>query len=284
MSDSLSITGLVEFVTSEWRKNPLLKITLRKIRPFYIYVVAFQLVIFGLFYGTTWAISRFFAPTIYVMIPLIYGISIIHWCVEMIAPIFYADWAYKETWIKDETLRLAQFTFRERIAAIILPILPLMVAMILAWLLIFIPSTMVTGWRMYFTSSTAASPSVATIIDYSIRVAAQAFSSLISYGMVLLLAVTLILRRIMQIALKQSFSAVIFRLGVPIAVVVAAMILGSIMQWVLYRFVAATPLVTAVDAIYRGFVLLALFFVFRALWRRDIAAARQILFRADESA
>ena len=161
MKDSLSIFSLADFAWHEWVNNPLVQVMKRKVRRFYVYITAFQVIVFAFFQIVSWLIGASGITSLsMIIVPLIYLASAMIWLIKAIVPIFFADWAYREVWGKDEALRVSQLTFRDWLAAIMLPLMQLVGVLFFVGFVVHLIMSAISLWNVITVTSEPLSSSI----------------------------------------------------------------------------------------------------------------------------
>lgn len=212
-----------------------------------------------------------------IIAPLLFLTSALFWLIIAIAPIFYANWAYREVWTKDETLRVSRLTFRDWLAAIMLPLMQLVGVMFFVGCVLHLIASANALWNFITMPS---KPLSSAITHFVFQWVFAMLSTLINSGMYVLLAITVVLRRIMQLAEGRSTASALPRLALPIAVFtgvllfcgVSQLLFGEIFEWGL--LISLLPLLMEI------FSLAVIFALASYVWKRDLRVARTFLFSA----
>jgi len=279
VKNSLSILSLVDFARHEWANNPLVHVMKRKVRRFYVYIIAFQVIVFTFFQIVPGMLAKAWGPSgiMTIILPVVYLSNAFVWLMIAIAPIFYANWAYREVWTKDETLRVSQLTFRDWLAAIMLPLMQLVGVMFFVGCVLHLITSANVLWNLF---TMTPKPLSSARIHFVFQWVFAMLSTLINSGMYVLLAITVWLRRIMQLAEGRSTVSALPRLALPIAVFTGVLLFCGVSQLLFGGIFGWGLLISLLPLLMEIFSLAAIFALASYVWKRDLRVARTFLFSA----
>ncbi|MCC6545772.1 hypothetical protein IT570_01290 [Candidatus Sumerlaeota bacterium] len=268
-------------ILTEWR-SLLVQHVLRKTRRFYLYVVGYQILLLALHHSLMALGMRFGTPSVtryQVLISLSVGLTFLAWCIQVGAAFFYARWAYHETRRGNEALRLAHLNFREGIAALVLPIVLLWGILVATYLIIIIPLAFVN--ILLFHVDNLSAPGLFTAL---IQIVVSDVKMVCSYSTQLMLAVTIVLRRAVQIEQGTPFLPSVDQFIVRVGLLLVI----QTFLWMYFLgitfFFLGNQILVGVDVALQLLALLVCGGVFSLVWIRDLRVARQLLFRPADSA
>lgn len=250
----------------------------RKVRRFYVYITAFQVIVFAFFQIVSWLIGASGITSLsMIIVPLIYLASAMIWLIKGIVPIFFADWAYREVWGKDEALRVSQLTFRDWLAAIMLPLMQLVGVLFFVGFVVHLIMSAISLWNVITVTS---EPLSSSITHFVFLRGAGMLSMPISYGMHAILAITLVLRRIMQLAEGRPAASALPQLALLIAGFAGIFLFSRLPQFLFGFAFGPDPVSLLLSLLTDIFSLAVTLALVRFLWQRDLRIARTFLFSA----
>ncbi|MEO8376702.1 MAG: hypothetical protein ABI579_03460, partial [Candidatus Sumerlaeota bacterium] len=101
-----SIQNVWPHLSEQWKNNPLVKLMVGRVKPWAIWIIVFQLTMaafsFVMVFVTTGSTGFKGIGLIFTVLLSMMGLLAL--VLQCVAPIFYADWAYKQVWERDETI------------------------------------------------------------------------------------------------------------------------------------------------------------------------------------
>lgn len=198
VNEMKEIIQQIQLLRDQWRNNPLARLMVARVRPWALWVVVFQVamsllslvvVVLTASPGT----GTFVGMLVTAFLSLL---GLVVFALQLMAPIYYADWAYKQVWLEDETIRLTRFTFRERMAAIVIPMLFLLAAY-------YLPTMLLQPGILLFQALSGYTPNSELMFGYGwfsrLAFIGMIESQMIVYAIITaLLYVVVIVRRLIQ--------------------------------------------------------------------------------------
>ncbi|MEO8376701.1 MAG: hypothetical protein ABI579_03455 [Candidatus Sumerlaeota bacterium] len=285
----------IEFVREQWNKNPLVKLMLAKISSFLRLVIISRIGLSIAGFISTLLFLKFgFGSITMAYSWLIAVLRLLTLIATIIAPFLYCKWAYRKSWTDDQSIRALPISFEERLAAIVLPGIYLVIIWNALGLGLTIVSTMIQAAFLDNSRITWASLPGRWVSD-AIGVAIK----IIEYGM---FAFCITLRRLLQlsgsfVARKTAYAAM------PVLVLFGFVILhnvcsnfgptvGKYLSWKVsdLRDSLKLPYMdpSIIDSFFDGAVQLLigaggaylLFLIYRRMWRHDLQIAETSVFTA----